>query len=85
MPLCAFDRSNGKWCTIKDKHITNAVRFAVTGCSLMEKGYKLAKVALQEELPYKWKKELMHSTMLECKYEQQDRGASMAAGATPRP
>eukprot|EP00957_Ditylum_brightwellii_P056126 4255089-Ditylum_brightwellii.AAC.1 len=44
MLLCTYDTKQGKWCTVKDRHITEAVRFAITGCSLLEKGYKLAKV-----------------------------------------
>eukprot|EP00957_Ditylum_brightwellii_P136127 10381375-Ditylum_brightwellii.AAC.1 len=43
MPLCAYDKQNRQWCTVKDRHITDAVKFAVTGCGLLEKGYKLAK------------------------------------------
>eukprot|EP00957_Ditylum_brightwellii_P046784 3550683-Ditylum_brightwellii.AAC.1 len=44
MPLCAYDKQHGKWCTVKDRHITEAVTFAVMGCGLLERGYKLAKV-----------------------------------------
>eukprot|EP00957_Ditylum_brightwellii_P131029 9994619-Ditylum_brightwellii.AAC.4 len=44
MPLCIYDTKQGKWCTVLDRHITEAVRFAITGYSLLEKGYKLAKV-----------------------------------------
>eukprot|EP00957_Ditylum_brightwellii_P026094 1972604-Ditylum_brightwellii.AAC.1 len=43
MPLCAYNIQNGQWCTVKDRHITEAVKVAVTGCGLLEKGYKLAK------------------------------------------
>eukprot|EP00957_Ditylum_brightwellii_P089751 6835909-Ditylum_brightwellii.AAC.1 len=43
-PLCACNRINNKWTIVRDKDITEAVHFAVAGCSLLDKVYTLSKV-----------------------------------------
>ena len=44
MPICAFSRQGATWDTVRDKDITAAVRYAVAGCGLLERGFKLSQV-----------------------------------------
>eukprot|EP00957_Ditylum_brightwellii_P075461 5735197-Ditylum_brightwellii.AAC.1 len=44
MPICGFSRQGATRNTIRDKDITAAVWYAVAGCGLLERGFKLSQV-----------------------------------------